>query len=349
MFHARFPEGEKRHPAIALRVRLPGDIQDADERQSSTGFHLDGTSMSDYLTQANSFEHVIDRGAGRFRSGELDEAVKAIRRYIKQPSAKHIASVRNWLAAWKHHNPKEFADRGAPIQDELRAELHHHLDNWHVPKAPGTTGTGTAPVAASNAGNVKQWIEQRRGALETLGSYACGDLMHPPGSQVPGKINWEKGFATIANPLQRDAIWKRYCDQVNYRGMGAQHGMLSGKTWKGQQFAGVYSAVTGGKRGVCTTFGQAAAHVLTKGIPSGPRVEVVTWGNQSTGHVFVLVNRKGGYSGNNVPDSWVKEKDVVIVDPWRGSLGWQTISFGITQYRSGMVAGLMCVGEKPAW
>jgi len=54
--------------------------------------------MSNYLTQPNAFEHTIDRGAGHFRSGELDEAVKAIRRYIQEPNPPHITAVRNWLS-----------------------------------------------------------------------------------------------------------------------------------------------------------------------------------------------------------------------------------------------------------
>ena len=305
--------------------------------------------MSDYLSKLNSFERAIDRGIGHFRSSELDGSVRAINTYIKKPNAPNITAVRNWLAGWKSRNPKEYANRGAPIENDLRAELNQHLDKWGVPKAP-TDAPPTGPGPAWTASNVRAWVESRRAALEKFGAYACGDLKHgQPKTGGTGEPDWNNGFARIANPAKRKEIWDRYRDAKNYPGVGAQSGILIGRQWKAMQFSGIYQAVTTGKRGVCTTFAQAAAHVLTSALPHGPRVEVVSWGGGGAGHVFVLVNRAGGYLGDKVPDAWVNEADIVIVDPWRASLGWQTISYGKSQYRSGMVNGLACVGEKPAW
>lgn len=306
--------------------------------------------MSNYLKQERAFETAINRGIGHFRSGELDHAVSAIQKYIRQPSADHITTVRNALAAWRRLHPKEYGDRGAPIENDLRTELHQQLDKWGVPKAPATT-TATAPVVSGtnwSSANVKSWVEARRGELEKHAAFACGDLLHhqPPSSGAIKEPNWNVGYARVANPARRAVVWARYGDKKNYPGLPTQSGMYLGRAWKAHQFSQVHAAVSGGKRGVCTTFAQASAHILTNGRPQGPRIEVVSW---SGGHVFVLVNRKGGYVANSaVPDAWINEPEIVIVDTWLGSLGWPPIAYGRGEYRSGMVNNLTCVAERPA-
>ncbi|HEX5420345.1 MAG TPA: hypothetical protein VFY39_10125 [Gammaproteobacteria bacterium] len=298
--------------------------------------------MNKYFTDRSAFEAAIRRGAGHFRSSELDAAVSAIKKYVDRPSAENIKRVRDCLAAWKTRNPKEFQNRGAPIEDDLRAQLYRLLDQWKVPKqAAGGTG----------AINVKQWMEQRRAGIETLSTYACSDLTHgQPKTYNPksgAEPDWNRGFAKLAVPSKRAEIWKRY---TTAKAHPTQIVVPRGREWLSWLYKGNYTSVTRGRCGVCTTFAQSAAHLLTSGIEHGPRVEIVSWGDSSTGHVFVLVNRQGGYQANNrVPDDWKQESNVVVVDAWLGSLGCPPIAFGGPNYRSGMVQGLICCGEKPAW
>lgn len=323
--------------------------------------------MSTYLSVDKSFERAIARGAGHFRSAELDTAVRTIAAFIKSKNAQTITAVRNALGNWRDRNPKEYADRGQPIESDLRTELHAQLDFFKVPKAaPSTATVSSAPVNANAAWSLKDvtvWIQALRADLERLGSYACGDLLHgqpkidrygKPVTYDPHKgPDWTQGFARVANPSQHTQVLQRYNDKKNYPGSTNEMltPMLIGRGWKAGVCKGFFDAVSTGKRGVCTSFGQAAGHVLTHGRQHGPRVELVSWGGNRVGHVYVLVNRSGGYvgQGNAVPDDWVSQPQLVVVDAWLGSLGWPVIYIGGPNYRSSMRTGLLCTGEKPAW
>ncbi|WP_418317132.1 hypothetical protein [Piscinibacter sakaiensis] len=96
--------------------------------------------------------------------------------------------------------------------------------------------------------------------------------------------------------------------------------------------------VLAAKGGVCTTFAAAAVHLLLKDGPlmaTGPRIEFVS----GPKHCLCLVNRAAHAS--DVEPSAGKPKgtivsfdfwndDVVIIDPWAGSMGFHVISSKIT-------------------
>jgi len=63
--------------------------------------------------------------------------------------------------------------------------LHQHLDKHRVAKAPPLWG---AAAPTSVPGNLKQWIEQRRAALEKLGTYACGDVRRRKAGVVSDRL-----------------------------------------------------------------------------------------------------------------------------------------------------------------
>jgi hypothetical protein len=314
--------------------------------------------MSTYLTVRKAFETTINRGAFSSRSSELKTLVAAVDAFIGRMDKQTIAAVRDAFYRWRDRNPKEYADRGAPIEGDLKTELRDMLRHFAVPMLPPGVAEEDEAEASGPSMSLKEvtaWIQPLRARLEAFAGYACGDLLHgqPKGvtyDPVKGP-DWNQGFAALAQPGKRAEIFARYNDKVRYPGSTSIMitPMLIGRDWKPMVCSGFHSAVTGGKRGVCTSFGQAAAHVLTAGLKHGPRVELVSWGGSSVGHVFVLVNRAGGYMGNRIPDSWVHEPAVVVVDTWLGSLGHGVISIGPANYRSSMRTGLTCTGEKAPW
>lgn len=299
-----------------------------------------------YLKGAgNDFENAINRGVGHFRSGELDAAVSAIKQYIKSPSAEHIKNVRNRLAAWRKFHPKEFANRGQPIYDPLKAELTTECKRWGVPSEP----TDVAPLNASTK-DPRAWVAAVRPQLDKLGGYACADAYFGcVYTKATDSYDYNTGFARCIPVAKRAHVEKLY-REMKARGAGATtpgDAMHKGDgSWKGDNYARVYQTVTGARAGICTQFAKAAAHVLTANRPRGPRVEIVAYRN----HVYVLVGRTGGYSqGNVVPPSWTSDRGLVIVDAWAGSLGNPTVYENYASYTlKGMVNPIVLVAERPA-
>ncbi|HEY6514251.1 MAG TPA: hypothetical protein VI032_19900 [Burkholderiaceae bacterium] len=298
-----------------------------------------------YLKGAgNDFERAINRGIGHFRSSELDAAVAAIHGYIKSPSADNVKNVRDRLAAWERHHPKEYANRGQPIHDALKAELKKECSRWHVPAEPGSI----APAAKSS--DPRTWVGEVRQQLDKLGSYACADAYFGcEYDKATDKYNYNTGFARCIPASKRAQVEKLYRD-MKKRGAGATtpgDAMYTpGGSWKGHNYGLVYQTVTGARAGICTQFAKAAAHVLTATRPKGPRVEIVAYKN----HVYVLVGRSGGYSqGHVVPSSWTSDPRLVIVDAWAGSLGNPTVYETYASYPlKGMVNPIVLVAERPA-
>jgi len=298
-----------------------------------------------YLKGAgNDFEKAINRGVGHFRSSELDLAVAAIKQYIKSASADHIKNVRDRLAAWKRLHPKEYANRGQPIQEALQAELKKECAHWRVPSEP------TAVAAAAKTRDPRAWVNEVRPQLDKLGGYACADAYFGcTYDKATDKYDYNTGFARCIPAAKRAQVEKLYRD-MKKRGAGATtpgDAMYTpGGSWKGHNYGLVHQTVTSARAGICTQFAKAAAHILTGHRPNGPRVEIVAYKN----HVYVLVGRTGGYNaGHQVPPTWTSDSRLVIVDAWAGSLGNPTVYENYASYPlKGMVNPIVLVAERPA-
>lgn len=302
-----------------------------------------------YLSgNGNDFENAIRRGATSFRSSELDAAVAAIHAYIQQPSAEHIKRVRNTLAAWRDLHPKEFSNRGAPIENALRAELTAACRQWGVPSAPPGVPAPPLPARPASA-DARGWVDAVRPALNLLGSYACADAYaYTTYNKATDSYDYNTGFARCVRPDARPVVEKRYREMKARKAGATTPGdalVIHGGKWNAPGYGMVHQFVTQQKAAICTQFAKAAAHVLTHGRPGGPRVEIVAYRN----HVYVLVGRKGGYSGHVVDAGWVSEPGLVIVDPWAGSLGWDTIYTRYADYPlKAMANPISLVAERAA-
>lgn len=100
----------------------------------------------------NIFEKKIARGALHTRSRELKDALEAVRKYWNNASAQNIQTVSKRLHKWKMTNPKEFADRGKPIETQLRAELKEEYARWGLTYGLGTDTEPAQPFLANKEG-----------------------------------------------------------------------------------------------------------------------------------------------------------------------------------------------------
>ena len=316
--------------------------QELDDHLRRWGIDSRGGETADttnyYLSRAGEFEERIKRGWTSIRSGELDDAVRAINNYIKKPSAENIRQVNNLLAAWRRDRGQEFSRRGHPIENQLRAELHQHLNFWGV---HGGVALAVAPPAAVHV-NALEWVRAKTHQLKALAQRPCSDA-----SQYQ---DW------IAAGHQDEVLNLRqqWLDSNHPPGLSMPT-KPTGSRWDSNHYKLVYYDVMGeamghGRMGRgagwCATFAMAAAYVLTLGRLQGPRVEIVT----HQAHTYVLVNRRGDYGANfSIPDDWRQENGVIIVDVWLGALCNEIIYQGTAAYpQPQLLTPISVVSERPA-
>lgn len=80
----------------------------------------------------NSFENAISRGAFSMRSPMLKQVVSDVQLYCASPSLGHFLTLINRLAGWKIKHPKEYADRGAPLEGSMLPELVNECRRWNI-------------------------------------------------------------------------------------------------------------------------------------------------------------------------------------------------------------------------
>jgi hypothetical protein len=105
---------------------------------------LGGFVLSNYLIDVHAFETAINRGKLSSRSARLDQVVGAVKLYCTHATEPHLEDVIWKFQAWKHDDPKEFKDRGAPLERDFMAEIDAGLSRF--PNAPAPH----APLVAVN-------------------------------------------------------------------------------------------------------------------------------------------------------------------------------------------------------
>jgi hypothetical protein len=100
--------------------------------------------LSNYLSDVHAFETAINRGKLSTRSSRLDRVVGAVKLHCTHQTEPHIEDVIWKFQEWKHDDPKEFKDRGAPLEQDFMAEVAAALDRF--PDAPAPQ----APLVAMN-------------------------------------------------------------------------------------------------------------------------------------------------------------------------------------------------------
>ena len=127
-----------------------------------------------YLQLPGEFEKAINRGGLKFRSSRLDALVNAINKFmLNLPSRERLRAVQDRLDQWKQQDPKEFADRGASLEQSFRHEIGMNfklLGGREIPLVDPDSNPRWEPG---------KWNNNRRILLSTnCYAYACNDAYH---------------------------------------------------------------------------------------------------------------------------------------------------------------------------
>lgn len=290
------------------------------------------------------FKTSVTRSGLHYKSSRLERLLKALVDVQNNPTnAEKLKYVHKRLWRWRQETPKEFAARGTKF-DALLAEITAKARTLRTTLAvPGKTET--------EGGDAVAFVARVKPQLDVFKTYGCGDAyMNSPFDKATNTYNYGRGFATCIKTSERANVEARFNDMKKRPGAGATSAadaMLSPSgTWPAINYRMTYERVTTERAGICTTFGKAAAHILTNGQTTGPSVEVVAYKN----HVYLLVNRQGEYTDEGaIPDDWTAEPGIIVIDPWAASLGWPCIFLGFGAYPlKSMVKGLTLVAAWPA-
>jgi hypothetical protein len=292
------------------------------------------------LLDANNteFKESVTRTGLHFKSGRLKRLLNALTDVQKNPNdGAKLAYLFKRIHRWKQENPKEFAKRGARV-DELLGEIRQRAQQLHVTLVV-PSGDGGAPPA-------RAFVERVRPALDAFKQYACADaFLGTPYNKTTNTYDYTKGFAGCIKHSARAEVERRNRElKGTTRGATSPFdSFIKAGAWNAKQYQTICGRVQSEQAGVCVTFAKAAAHILTNGQDDGPLVEIVAYKN----HAYVLVNRQGEVGDNGyLPQEWINEPGVIIVDPWAASMGHECIYHGRGGYPfTGMIHPLLLVAS----
>jgi len=283
------------------------------------------------------FSDSVQRNNWHHKSGRLSRLLTALVDLQDNPGDRaklHYLHKRMWR--WWQKNPDETIKRGARWNDllkEVRATAN--AGGVHL-VVPGDTDGDTAARA---------FVMGVRPQLDAFKVFACGDAFMNTTIR-DGVPDYQTGFASCINPPKREEVRARSLGlQGTSRGAASPFDSKidEERQWKSTQFRMIENRVRGDQAGICVTFAKAAGHVLTATRDEGPRVEIVSYDN----HVYVLVNRTGDLAGGwRIPNGWINDPAILIVDPWAASMGYECIYEGYRTYPyKGMVDNLLLVAR----
>lgn len=193
--------------------------------------------------------------------------------------------------------------------------------------------------------NVERLIKSVRTTLDECKKFACSDARNFHSSIHPS-ITGKRKQRLIQKGMDNAAF---AAGGFIPQGADAVRG-VDDTRWRARYLEAAKDRVYTNKAGECTSFGFAAAHILSTAPFAGirPRIEVVAWDSKAIQkpegyvrkkftadptHVFCVVGRSGGTLlqpigkrspkfQHRLPDFQTWGKDVWIVDPWLASLGW---------------------------
>ena len=237
---------------------------------------------------------------------ESRSSLKKLLVYLRIPanSEKRFMSVQE--IKMKCANPKDKRlDKYEPALNELKKVWGTSL-NYGRP-----VSVALPPPPLVTPSNAMILVNEVRAELEKCKLYACNDV---------------GTFSSCVNKSlpksEQDRIRKAKPEFV-----GAP--ILSpDRSWKARSLKVAFDSVNSKQAAECTNFAYYAAHILGTGKTTPqPRIEIVSWEGEGTlKHLFVLVGRKGTTAADGrIPSASTWNNDVVIVDCWALSLGWDCV------------------------
>ena len=86
--------------------------------------------MLDFLTNSNSFETAINRGAFSYRSKRLDAVVAAIHTFNEKPNWQNLEAIKSCWKTWEETDGKEYKNRGQKLDAELKIEIRQREESF---------------------------------------------------------------------------------------------------------------------------------------------------------------------------------------------------------------------------
>ena len=285
------------------------------------------------------FENSVYKYTHLYQSRGLKDLVAAVKDFQMDPKSRgKLLKLHKRLWLWRQANPKEFKNRGR-LFDDLLFEIQQRALDLFV--------TLIVPNVQHPASEAWAFVSRVGPQLEAFKECASADaFLGSTYTKATDEFDYKTGFGACINPGQREAVRARHrALKGTSRGAATPFDShLSPGEWKATKFLMAYNRVMGESAGICATFAQAAAHILTTGQQTGPRVEIVSFHN----HVYVLVNRQGEVDGNTIPPQWMGEPGIVIVDGWAAAMGYESMYVGLNRYPYlGMLNPLILVASWP--
>jgi hypothetical protein len=274
-----------------------------------------------------------------YKSSQLDAVITALEAYQGGASQTRMNTLLTNLMEWFRLNPKEIkaVNRGSRARELLQEMLEESNTRGY---GLDMRTAGWQPSAITLIGSVLDELNKCKG-------FVCSDA-----AQFAGDINPAIPRTQQALILQRA--------QEHGQGTGLaeipRHDRAAGD-WNASSIATACERVYTQEAGECTSFGKAAAHLLSTAsmTPFMPRVEVVAFSqaqqrprynrdgsplmvqrpgspgpvhamlNIKIAHVFCVVGRQGTITGTTMPHPSTWNAEARIVDCWLGSLGYECV------------------------
>jgi len=297
-----------------------------------------------FLTPGDtSFDTLVSRGRLHRKSDRLNRLIEALVAFQQNATQPKLSYLYKRLYRWIEENPSEYNHRnGQQAASQLLDEIITRVrtSNWQL--------QGHSPADAASL------LSGIHGTLQAWKSYACADV-----GTFAGDIN------QALSAVKRNAIYTLGTSTGQATGLPniPLQGVVMGD-WDATKLNTSHNRVTSAHSGECTSFGFAAAHLMGTAANQGmrPRIEVVAYKinvqqprtayNRTTGrrepvykrdasgalttvqavtrkqvtHVFCIVGRRNLDRAANgqlpPPATW---GNPWIVDPWLGSLGYNSI------------------------
>jgi hypothetical protein len=212
---------------------------------------------------------------------------------------------------WDVWNQK-FVSKGRTYKSSDRYVAGGALDDLAALVSGVRRGSAAAaiPVEMPSSSSPEAWVRGVRLKLYECQKYACNDVGTFPQCIAPTVSPQE--FTRIRHP-----------DNIRPVGMPI---MSEDRSWRRAPLKLAHAAVRSAKAGECTNYAYYAAHILSEG-ENHPRIEVVAWeGHGRAKHLFCMVGRIGGTLDKfAIPPVSTWNHDMVIVDCWALTLGWDCI------------------------
>jgi hypothetical protein len=157
--------------------------------------------------QLDEYESRINRGFLSFRSKRLDAVIQAIDLFCSGKTEQRLRAIEKAVETWRHEDPKEYTNRGMPVQRELEEAIRRAGAVWW--------GWGRIRLVDKSSNpryEPRLWNDRGRIMYSTnCYAYACNDPFHhaygdkpQPGTHMLRRVNPHMTHAHVRLAVMQD-------------------------------------------------------------------------------------------------------------------------------------------------